>query len=72
MTGHITDNYKQPKKAPKNQKWGDKMRNSIDQAMSFTKPEEPKKTKPTWSGWDSNTEWKPESGYIQPQATGFR
>ena len=23
------------------------MRNSIDQAMSFTKPEEPKKTKPT-------------------------
>ena len=43
------------------------MRNSIDEAMSFTKPKEPKKTKPTWSGWDSNTDWKPESGYIQPQ-----
>merc|ERR1712176_1638320 len=58
-------------KSKTNPKWASEMRSSIEDAQKFLQsnhqqpeltPSKPKAA-PVWSGWDENTNWKPEEGY---------
>ena len=54
-----------------NTDWASEMKATIEEAQQYLTPngQQPEltpdkpKAAPVWSGWDENTDWKPEEGY---------